>query len=204
MLVSRAAAVWRISLVEDFDMRWPTLFVCILLMLPAAVRAQGARDPSPEEPRWSVTTAAGSHLKDGGDLQAIAFGFTPVRRLALVLNVERNHVPTRVDTYPNGYSATRGSTVTTVSGELRVSSGSRRVEPFGFVGTGVGRSRLNVNERFPDAVTNTARSFYAGGGVLIPVARAFALSIDAKFVLLAEAGESGAMAPVRAGVVWRF
>jgi hypothetical protein len=183
-------------------MRWSIVVLCLLLVVPAAANAQGSRT---DEPRVSVTLAGGSHLYDGGDVEAVALGFSPNRWVTLLLNLERNHVPTDVDQYADGYSATRGGTVTTASGEVQVAlAPSRRFVPFAMAGTGAGRSRPNVNDLFPDPVENSTRSFYLGGGVRVPVGRALAVSVDAKVVLLAEAGEAGAMLPIRVGIGWRF
>jgi len=74
-------------------------------------------------------------------------------------------------------------------------------------GAGRGRSRPNVNEHFPDSVSNDAVLFFGGGGVRVPLPGRFSLLADARFVLQAEDNEDASVylfLPVRAGVAWRF
>jgi hypothetical protein len=73
-----------------------------------------------------------------------------------------------------------------------------------FGGLGVGRSRPNVNDLFPNPVSNTTNVAYAGGGLLYSFHPNAGVFVDAKFLLLAGREEFGAMKPVRAGVIWRF
>jgi hypothetical protein len=188
-------------------MHWHRLAIGILLMTVVVSRLDAAEPDAESEPprRFSVTFAAGSHLHDAGDLQALSFSYSPHRAWALLVNVERNHVPTRVHYFSDGYGATRGGTLASISGEFRYTLwNGTRVSPFVFAGTGVGRSQPNVNEMFPDRVTNVAHTTYAGAGVVFPVSPALAVSIDTKFAVVAERGEVGAMAPIRVGAVWRF
>ena len=57
----------------------------------------------------------GSHLSEGGNLQSLSLGYDASGGVTLLVNVERNHVPTRL----RSFSATRGGTLTSLSGELR-------------------------------------------------------------------------------------
>jgi hypothetical protein len=189
-------------------MRGRYLAVSALLTILPVAPAAASDDEAPEAGtrRFSVAVAAGSHVNDGGDLLALSFGVAPSRSVTVLVNVERNHIPTRVTTYPNGYDATRGGTLTSVSGEVRqVVWHGPRIEPFWLAGGGAGRSRPNVNEFFPDRVTRIERLIYGGGGALFPLHPALAIVVDAKFVLEQKAdGEMGAMFPVRAGLTFRF
>jgi hypothetical protein len=188
-------------------MRWRCLAVCALLMIPGVARAQASDEGSAlaAPRRFSVNLAAGAHLNDGGNLQAVSFGFAPWRALSVFVNVERNHVPTRIRRYPEGFAATRGGTLTSVSGEVRYTVWQgERIAPFVLAGLGAGISQPNVNDIFTSRVTNNANVVYAGGGLIFPVGHGLALSVDAKFLLLAGREEIGAMVPIRAGVSWRF
>jgi len=61
-----------------------------------------------------------------------------------------------------------------------------------------------VNERFPDSVTNDARAIFFGGGIHVPLKERISLFADGRMMIGAEAGELLAVAPIRAGVAWRF
>jgi hypothetical protein len=124
----------------------------------------------------------------------------------LHVNVERIHAPLQSTRYPNGYSFTRGGTMTFASGELRVSPLPKaRVSPFAMAGVGGGISRPNVNAEFPEAVRNELRVVYLGGGARIPLRRGFSLLGDARAMLALEGYDSVlGIWSVRGGVAWRF
>jgi hypothetical protein len=188
-------------------MRWRRLAVGSFLAMLVVPCADASEEQSPPERlrRFSVTFAAGTHLNEGGDLQAVSLGYSPARELTLSVNVERNHIPTEVRSYPDGFGATRGGTLTTVSGEVRLTPGlGTRIAPFVFAGAGAGRSQPNVNDMFPDRVTNSAGVVYAGGGVLFPLRAGLAVSVDAKVAMMAERDSVGLLVPLRASVSWRF
>jgi hypothetical protein len=156
--------------------------------------------------RMSVQLAGGSTLTGGGSVLSAAFGYLPASRLELLVNIERNHLPFRSKRTPDGYSATRGGTMTFVSGELRLALlPAERVSAFAMAGVGGGVSRPTVNTEFPDRVRNDLRALYFGGGVRVPLRRGFSLLGDARAMLALE-GNDGVLAvwPVRAGVAWRF
>jgi hypothetical protein len=184
------------------------LAICTLLALLVAPRVDASDQgpSSPRERRFSVTFAAGSNINDGGDLQAVSFGYTLAPDWTLLVNVERNYIPTRVTRYPDGYAATRGQTMTAISGEVRqVVWQGQRIAPFWLAGTGVSHSRPNVNDIFPDRVTRIERVFYGGGGAFFPLHPALAVVVDWKFVfVMKENSEMGAMLPIGAGVTLRF
>ncbi len=188
-------------------MRWRRLAAGGFLAMLVVARPEASDEPSSPEPpgRFSVTFAAGTHLNEGGDLQAVSFGYSPVRELTLLVNVERSHIPTEVRPYPDGFGATRGGTLTTVSGEVRLTPGrGTRIAPFVFAGGGAGRSQPNVNDMCPDPVTNATRVVYAGGGVLFPLRAGLAVTVDAKVVWMVARDSVGLLVPLRAGVSWRF
>jgi len=153
-----------------------------------------------------VQVAAGATVFYESYLASAAFGYAPISRLELLVNVERNHLPFRFDRYENGVSMTRGGTMTFVSGEVRGALfPPDRVSPFVLVGAGRGMARPTVNTHFPDPVTNDLRVAYVGAGVRVPLRRGFTMVADARGMLGVE-GNDGLVAavPVRVGVAWRF
>jgi hypothetical protein len=110
-----------------------------------------------------------------------------------------------VTRFDDGFSVSRHGTVTFLSGEVRflpVTFG--RAAPTRSPAPARGRSRLNVNQHFPDPVTNRATQVFAGGSVRVAVTRQLSVVGDVRLVLQSERGELGAFAPVRAGLAWRF
>jgi hypothetical protein len=185
-------------------MRAMVVIVSLLfLLIPHVVTGQTSiATPA----RLSLQVAGGPTLTGGGNVLAAAFGYSPASRLELLLNVERNHLPFQLKRFADGYSTTRGGTMTFVSGELRLAlRPADRVSPFAIAGIGGGVSRPNVNAEFPDPVRNDLRVLYVGGGVRIPLRRGFSVVGDARATLALE-GNDGILAvwPVRAGVAWRF
>ena len=83
--------------------------------------------------------------------------------------------------------------------------GRGRVGPFALAGIAAGVSRPNVNDVFPDPVTNDVRAFFFGGGIDVPFGDRLSLFADARMTVGTE-GYDGivAVAPLRAGVAWRF
>ena len=190
-------------------MYWQPAAVGMLLALLVVTPAHAADDEwSSEQPaRFGVDLGLGAHLRDGGNVQSLSFGYTPWRVVALVVNVERNYIPTGLRSYPDGYSTTRGGTLTFISGELRCTVPlAQRVSPYALVGRGAGISRPNVTDIFPDRVTNTVDVFYVGGGMRVPLGPRLEALVDARFLIRVDRkGEGlGAMMPIRAGVRCRF
>jgi hypothetical protein len=72
-------------------------------------------------------------------------------------------------------------------------------------GFAAGVSRPNVNEIVPTPATNGARAVFGGGGFLVPLGQRLAAFGDVRMLIGAEGSEGiVAVAPVRAGVAWRF
>jgi hypothetical protein len=150
--------------------------------------------------------AAGPTLIDSGYSIAAGIGFSPTSHLTVLLNVERTHLSgeTRADR-PGSISVFRGGTLTLGAAELRIAPlGRGRVGPYAIAGFAAGQSRPNVNEAFPDPVTNDARAVFFGGGIDVPVAERVTFFADGRLTLGTEAGELLAVLPVRAGLSWRF
>jgi hypothetical protein len=177
-----------------------------LVLMPRVVTGQTPEPARPELDRLTLQAGAGPLLKSGGYNVSAAFSFSPISRLDLVVSVERNHLPFQRETFTDGYSITRGGTLTTVSGEVRASLfPPDRVSPYAFAGFGGGESRPTVNADFPDAVKNDLRVVYFGGGIRVPLRGGLTMFGDARTMLGLE-GNDGVLGiwPVRAGVAWRF
>jgi hypothetical protein len=146
--------------------------------------------------------AAGPTINDSGYSLAAGIGFAPTSRLTVLFGVDRTHLVTRVTTG----SAFRGGTFTLATGELRATFlGHDRVSPYALAGAAAGVSRPNVNPTFPNRVTNRARGLFFGGGIHVPLRNRLSVFGDIRMIVGVE-GDDGlvAVAPVRAGVAWRF
>jgi hypothetical protein len=160
--------------------------------------------------RVSVQGAVGSNLGDGGDAEAVSLGVMFRERFGVVVNGERSHVPTDVTFFENGYSASRGGTVTSVSGEFRyVPVTYKRISPYVIAGLGLGVSRPNVNKFFPnppDPVEHNVILQFFGGGGSVRVTEHASAFVDFRVMLLHRRGEpdAGIFGPIRGGLAWRF
>lgn len=184
----------------------PVMVLLLLIFGPPVVSAQTPDRGRAALDRFSLQVAAGPLLQSGGHTLSAAFGFSPISRVDLMVNVERDHLPFRRDTFGGGYSLTRGGTLTSVSGELRASLlPPNRVSPYGFAGIGGGVSRPTVNDDFPTPVENDLRVVYFGGGLRVPIGGGLTVFGDARAMLALE-GNGGVLGvwPVRAGIGWRF
>ena len=185
------------------------LTVAMLLLVvitPRVVAGQSPEAARPELDRLTVQLAAGPLLNSGGHTVSAGFGFSPISRVDLAVNVERNHLPFQRDTFGDVYSITRGGTLTAVSAEVRASVlPPHRLSPYGFAGIGGGVARPTVNDTFPTPVENDLRIVYFGGGLRVPITRALSVFGDARATLALEGGD-GLLGiwPVRAGLTWRF
>jgi hypothetical protein len=181
--------------------------VFLFLVTPAVVTAQTADTGGSGLDRFSLQIAGGPLLKSGGGHTLSAgLGFSPFSRVDFLVNVERDHVPFRRQTFSGSSGVTRGGTLTAVSGELRLSlMPPHRVSPYAFAGMGGGMSRPTVNNEFPTPVKNDLRVVYLGGGLRVPISGGLTVFGDAR-VMLALEGDDGLMGvwPVRAGLSWRF
>jgi len=187
-------------------MRWqPALIGVLLTVLGAAPAYALNEDERSTFPRpLSVHVGLGSHLNDGGDVESVSVGYE-WSNVALLVNVERNHVPTRVTTLVRGGSVTRGGTLTSLSGELRYTIPiGQRVSPFVTAGVGGGVSRPNVNDYFPDEISNRATLAYWGGGVRVRLRPSVSLFADTRLMLVLERDSLGGRVPIRGGVTWHF
>ena len=170
----------------------------LLSILPAFASAQTS---SAHDPKFSVQFTAGPTMIDGGHSVAAGMGFAPIPQLTFVGSVQRDHLNFRQDQF----SAFRGGTITTVSGEARYEPLPRlRVSPFVNAGMGWGQSEPNVQGPFTNPVTNRARTVFAGGGVRIPLNQQLSLIGEARMMLVEEENEVSGLAPLRFGLAYRF
>jgi len=180
--------------------------VLVLGLVPRGAAGQTPGAAEPELKRLSIQVGAGPLPQTGGHNLSASLGFSPLSRLDLLVTVERTHVPFQRDTFSDGYSLTRGGTLTAVSGEVRVSLlPPHRVSPYGFAGAGGGISRPTVNEAFPNPIENDLFVLYFGAGLRVPIGNGFSAFGDARAMMALE-GDDGIMGlwPVRVGLAWRF
>ena len=165
-------------------------------MAPAAAVAQ-----------VSFQGGVGTNLNGGGNSQSVAAGFWAGGRVGFLVGAERIHLPTDVDIedpHRNG-SATRGGTTRFISGEARwLPLTADRMSPYVLAGAGWGTSRPNVNDTFPDPVTNKAIVWFGGGGIQAPVMDHLSVFADVRFMIHIERDSPYLFLPVRGGLVWRW
>ena len=181
-------------------MRVCVWFAVGLLGVVAPVSAQG-------RPGFVVQGATGTNLNGGGYSHAISAGVAATRYLEILVSAERNHIPTKVNYYVDGFGISRGGTTSFISGEARVSFlPSKRVTPFALAGLGRGTARPNVNEHFADEHSYRAALLFVGGGVRARVAGPVHAFAESRLVLQLDTSESGiyGFTPIRAGVALRF
>jgi hypothetical protein len=150
--------------------------------------------------------AAGPTLIDSGYSVAAGVGFVPTSHITVLVDVERTHLASRMRSERSGsISAFRGGALTLAAAELRIAPlGRNRVGPYGLAGFAAGQSRPNINETFPDRVTNKVRALFFGGGIDVPVGKRVSFFADGRLMLGDEAGELLAVLPIRAGLSWQF
>jgi hypothetical protein len=172
------------------------LLAFLLVVYPPAVQAQSL----------GVYGAAGPTLNDKGYSLAAGVGFLPDSPFSILVGVDRTHLSTETRSEgQDSFSTFRGGTLTLASVELRVAPlGRDRFGPYGLVGFAAGQSKPNVNQQFPDAVTNNVRAALFGGGLHVPLGARPSLFADGRLTIGSEAGELLAIAPVRVGLAWRF
>lgn len=170
-----------------------SLWLCVV---PALAHAQA----------FVVSGSAGPTLNDRGTSAAASVGWSPWSRVVVAVGVERTHLASRVDDDGRGSrSAFRGGTVTLGSGEVRMALLPRnRLSPYVLGGLAAGVSRPTVNAMFPAPVENGVRAVFGGAGLHVPLGARFALFAEYRLLLVDEANELLALAPLRLGLSWRF
>jgi hypothetical protein len=174
-----------------------TLLLCgLLLLYPGIARGQS----------FILHGSAGPTIIDSGYSVAAGIGFIPASRIGVSFDLERTYLSSRLRSDGRGgVSGFRGGTLTLASGQLRIAPfGLDRIGPYGLAGFAAGISRPNVNDLFPERVTNDVRAMFFGGGIHVPLRERISLFGDARMMIGAESGELLAVAPIRAGVAWRF
>ena len=150
--------------------------------------------------------SAGPTIGDSGYSAAAAIGFSPSSRLTVLFGLERTHLRgSSTSDGRGGISTFRGGTFSVAEAELQAALLPRdRVAPYVLGGVGVGVSRPNVNDTFPDPATNHVRMWFFGGGLAVPVGKRISVFGDARMMVGTEAGDLLAVVPVRIGLAWRF
>ena len=174
----------------------PGLLLLILLISPRVATAQSL----------GLYGAAGPTITDPGNSFAAGVGLAPTSRIAILVNFERTHLSSRSTRDRDVFSNFRGGTLLLGTAELRFAPfGHSRIGPYGLAGFAAGVSRPNVNDIFPDRITNQVRGMFVGGGIAVPLGERVSIFADARMMVGAE-GNDGivGVAPVRAGLAWRF
>ncbi len=174
----------------------PLLVAAIILTGPQAARSQSIE----------LYGSAGPTLIDAGNSVAAGIAFSPTSRLSILGSVERTHLASQTRRDGNVVSNFRGGTFYVGSAEVRFTPLDHgRVRPFALGGFAAGVSKPNVTAVFPTPVTNDVRALFAGGGVSVPLGARVNLFADARMMFGAEGAEGiVAVAPLRAGIAWRF
>lgn len=174
----------------------PVVASFLLLCVPTPARSQSV----------VVHGSAGPTLVDPGYSLAAGAGWTPWSRVTVSLNLERTHLSSRVRSDGrDGTSTFRGGNLTLGAAELRLSLlPHTRVTPYVLAGYAAGVSRPNVNAMFPERVTHDVRGVFGGGGIHVPLRPQLGLFADARIMIGEEDNELLAVAPLRAGLSWRF
>jgi hypothetical protein len=178
-------------------MRLPAVLLSLLLLTcPRLASAQ----------LFVAQGSAGPTLVNTGYSLAAGVGLSPTSHVTILVDVERAHLSTRLTSDGRGgFSGFRGGTLTLAAAQLRVTPfGRDRIGPYGLAGFAAGVSRPNVTQTFPDPVTNDVRAVFFGGGIHVPLKERLNLFADGRMMIGAEAGELLAVAPIRAGIAWRF
>ena len=182
-----------------------------IILSSALLVSAGLATASAQTPSVSIHAAGGPTLVDTGHNLSAGLSFSPLSRVTFTLDAERTHLNSRITESedPGGHRVTssfRGGTMNAVTGSVRVSLFPEgRLTPYVLAGMGRGVSKPNVNEQFPTPVTNDAVFGFAGAGLSIPAGRHLSLFADARLMVGGE-GNDGTLviAPLRAGVNWRF
>lgn len=174
----------------------PALLSLWLCCVPALAHAQA----------FVAAASAGPTLNDRGYSAAASAGWSPWSRVDIALGIERTRLSSRTRTDGHGsQSHFRGGTVTVGAAEVRLALFPLdHVTPYVLGGLAVGRSRPTVNAAFPVPVENHVRAVFGGAGLRVPLGARLALFADARLMLVDEANELFALAPVRVGLTWRF
>ena len=189
------------------------LFVLVPGVLAAQPNSGEQASGAPDEDlplRFSVHVGAGGtipHADEGaGTLQTVSFGLSPTPKLTILVGGVRIHRPPYVRSYSDGGSSTtRGGTAQFAIGEVRFAfRPDGRASPYVMAGGGLGVSRPNVSQNFPDRVTDPAYVMFSGGGLVVPLGPHLRVSGDVGFLLLGETDVPRLILPVRAGLAWQF
>ena len=155
-----------------------------------------------------VHASAGPTLGETGYTVAAGVSLSPASYLALVINAERTHLPSRVTRGVRSISTFRGATLTLGTVELRgIAFGRRRFRPFGVVGLGAGQASPDGPERFSgEGLSEGVRAVFCGGGIEASVRPHLSILAEFRVMLVGETNGEGLLGagPLRAGVAWRF
>jgi hypothetical protein len=174
----------------------PLLMLLMLLVSPHVASSQSLE----------LLGSAGPTITDTGSSFAVGAGFSPTSRITVLFNFERTHLASRTTRHDDVISSFRGGTLFLGTGEFRYTPfGRARFGPYALAGVAAGVSQPNVNDQFRDRVTNPVRGMFVGGGVNVPAGERLTIFADVRMMIGAEGREGMVgVAPLRAGLAWRF
>lgn len=183
-------------MVEGRHVRRIPVLMLLIWLLPRMANSQSLE----------LFGSAGPTITDPGNSLTAGAGFSPAPRIVLVFNFERTHLSSQSGFEDGVYWNVRGGTLLLATGEVRiVPFGRRRVGPYGVAGMAIGISHPNVNDIFREPVTNYVQALIVGGGIHVPVREQMTFFADVRMMFGGEGREGVvAVAPIRAGVSWRF
>lgn len=188
----------------------PFVLVSMLVLAPGLARAQSSvtstslREAAEHRP-WTVEAAAGLTTQADAIVSA-AVGYSPIRALTFVFEVERLHVPKETTFFDNGrgVSVQSGFTSNMFNGQLRATLPvNRRLSVYGMVGMGAGTWGRDEGTR------HDGGGFVGpllGGGVRAAVRPGLSLFASMKAGLLIGTDDDSLWGyfPVQGGVAWSF
>ena len=155
--------------------------------------------------RVEIQAAVGPVLGDAGHHLSASIGFSPSPRVTVLFNVDHSDLYRERREYPDGgYSDAPGGTVTSGGAEVRLGLlPTGRVLPYVAVGIGAGAWRPRVTDEFLYPASH-ARYVSGGAGVIVPIGAHLRLFSDVRVMVGGAANDVLGVAPVRAGIAWRF
>jgi hypothetical protein len=174
-------------------------FITVLVVVASALPAHAQN--------FVVAASGGPTITDAGHSLAAGVGVSLASRVTLLINVERTHLSTRVDTTPGVRSEFRGGTMTDAAAELRVSLlGHDRAGPYLLAGFSAGQWKGNVTRTFPNPLEEAVVAPFAGAGIQVPLGSHLNLFVDGRLMLMVgrDSDTLGAIGPIRGGLAFRF
>jgi len=206
LLLSAMSAVIMVSPSKPYCSRAIAVVALLLLVSPASGRGQSFQLQGSAGLTLLDSAHNLSYGFDPGFSAAAGFGITARPRLLFLVEAEHAQRASQLQRDLRGnIFGFRGGEVTLGTVQLRAALFQPdRISPYAIVGFAAGRSRLNVNDAFRDPVSNDVRALIIGGGIDVPLRDRMNFFSDWRMIIGGEADDLFAIAPLRAGLGWRF